>query len=55
MIDEQKATISKLQRRGRDLGVVDQVLDESFSWALMSGFRAAYNHYPPPLDRRLPQ
>jgi hypothetical protein len=33
-------------RRGRDKGVVDEVLDESFSGVLVSDFYAAYNHYP---------
>jgi transposase len=33
-------------RRGRDKGVVDEVLDESFAGVLVSDFYAAYNHYP---------
>ncbi len=33
-------------RCGRDKGVVDEVLDESFSGVLVSDFYAAYNHYP---------
>ncbi len=33
-------------RRGRDKGVVDEVLDESFSGVLVSDFYAAYHHYP---------
>ena len=33
-------------RRGRDKGVVDEVLDESFGGVLVSDFYAAYNHYP---------
>ena len=37
-------------RRGRDKGVVDEVLDEvldeTFSGVLVSDFYAAYNHYP---------
>ena len=33
-------------RRGRHKGVVDEVLDESFSGVLVSDFYAAYNHYP---------
>ena len=33
-------------RRGRDKGVVDEVLDSSFSGGLVSDFYAAYNHYP---------
>lgn len=33
-------------RRGRDKGVVDEVLDDSFSGVLVSDFYAAYNHYP---------
>ena len=33
-------------RRGRDKGVVDEVLDPSFSGVLVSDFYAAYNHYP---------
>ncbi|MSQ05832.1 MAG: IS66 family transposase [Dehalococcoidia bacterium] len=33
-------------RRGRGKGVVDEVLDESFSGVLVSDFYAAYNHYP---------
>ena len=33
-------------RRGRDKGVVDEVLDSSFSGVLVSDFYAAYNHYP---------
>ena len=35
-------------RRGRDKGVVDEVLDSSFSGVLVSDFYAAYNHYPGP-------
>ena len=35
-------------RRGRDKGVVDEVLDESFGGVLVSDFYAAYNHYPWP-------
>ena len=33
-------------RRGRDKGVVDEVLDSSFSGVLVSDFYAAYTHYP---------
>ena len=33
-------------RRERDKGVVDEVLDDSFSGVLVSDFHAAYNHYP---------
>ena len=33
-------------RRGRHKGVVDEVLEESFSGVLVSDFYAAYNHYP---------
>jgi transposase len=33
-------------RRGRGKGVVDEVLDDSFSGVLVSDFYAAYNHYP---------
>jgi hypothetical protein len=33
-------------RRGRDKGVVDEVLGGSFSGVLGSDFYAAYNHYP---------
>ena len=33
-------------RRGRDKGVVDQVLDQSFGGVLVSDFYAAYDHYP---------
>ena len=33
-------------RRGRDKGVVDEVLDPSFAGVLVSDFYAAYNHYP---------
>ena len=33
-------------RRGRHKGVVDEVLDETFSGVLVSDFYAAYNHYP---------
>ena len=33
-------------RRGRHKGVVDEVLDESFSGVLVSDFYAAYHHYP---------
>lgn len=33
-------------RRGRDKGVVDEVLDDSFSGVLVSDFYAAYHHYP---------
>ncbi len=33
-------------RRGRDKGVVDEVLDPSFGGVLVSDFYAAYNHYP---------
>ena len=33
-------------RRGRDKGVVDEVLDESFGGVLVSDCYAAYNHYP---------
>ncbi len=33
-------------RRGRDKGVVDEVLDSSFGGVLVSDFYAAYNHYP---------
>ena len=33
-------------RRGRDKGVVDEVLGESFDGVLVSDFYAAYNHYP---------
>ncbi len=33
-------------RRGRDKGVVDEVLGESFGGVLVSDFYAAYNHYP---------
>ena len=33
-------------RRGRDKGVVDEVLDSSFSGGLVSDFYPAYNHYP---------
>ena len=33
-------------RRGRDKGVVDEVLDSSFSGVLVSDCYAAYNHYP---------
>ena len=33
-------------RRGRHKGVIDEVLDESFSGVLVSDFYAAYNHYP---------
>ena len=33
-------------RRGRDKGVVDEVLGESFNGVLGSDFYAAYNHYP---------
>ncbi len=33
-------------RRGRDKGVVDEVLDPSFSGVLVSDFYAAYHHYP---------
>jgi hypothetical protein len=33
-------------RRGRDKGVVDEVLDESFGGVLVSDFYAAYHHYP---------
>ena len=33
-------------RRGRDKGVVDEVLGESFNGVLVSDFYAAYNHYP---------
>ena len=38
-------------RRGRDKGVVDEVLDESFGGVLVSDFYAAYNHYPGPKQR----
>ena len=38
-------------RRGRDKGVVDEVLDESFSGVLVSDFYAAYHHYPGPKQR----
>ncbi|MCH9018047.1 MAG: IS66 family transposase, partial [Chloroflexi bacterium] len=33
-------------RRGRDKGVVDEVLGPSFGGVLVSDFYAAYNHYP---------
>ncbi len=33
-------------RRGRDKGVVDEVLGPAFSGVLVSDFYAAYNHYP---------
>src|SRR5688572_4104572 len=33
-------------RRGRDKGVVDDVLGEEFDGVLVSDFYAAYNHYP---------
>ncbi len=33
-------------RRGRGKGVVDEVLDDSFSGVLVSDFYAAYHHYP---------
>ncbi len=33
-------------RRGRDKGVVDEVLDQSFGGVLVSDFYAAYHHYP---------
>ncbi len=33
-------------RRGRDKGVVDEVLDPSFGGVLVCDFYAAYNHYP---------
>ena len=33
-------------RRGRDKGVVDEVLGEAFCGVLVSDFYAAYNHYP---------
>ena len=33
-------------RRGRDKGVVDEVLDPSFGGVLVSDFYAAYHHYP---------
>lgn len=33
-------------RRGRNKGVVDEVLDDSFTGVLVSDFYAAYNHYP---------
>ncbi len=33
-------------RRGRDKGVVDEVLDQSFGGVLVSDFYAAYDHYP---------
>jgi transposase len=33
-------------RRGRDKGVVDEVLGDSFNGVLVSDFYAAYNHYP---------
>ena len=33
-------------RRGRDKGVVDEVLDQSFGRVLVSDFYAAYDHYP---------
>ncbi len=33
-------------RRGRDKGVVDEALGESFSGVLVSDFYAAYDHYP---------
>ena len=33
-------------RRGRDKGVVDEVLGESFDGVLVSDFYAAHNHYP---------
>ena len=33
-------------RRGRGKGVVDEVLDNSFSGVLVSDFYAAYHHYP---------
>ena len=33
-------------RRGRDKGVVDEVLGDSFNGVLGSDFYAAYNHYP---------
>jgi hypothetical protein len=33
-------------RRGRDKGVVDEVLGEEFAGVLVSDFYAAYNHYP---------
>jgi transposase len=38
-------------RRGRDKGVVDEVLGESFGGVLVSDFYAAYNHYPGPKQR----
>ena len=38
-------------RRGRDKGVVDKALGESFSGVLVSDFYAAYNHYPGPKQR----
>ena len=38
-------------RRGRGKGVVDEVLDGSFSGVLVSDFYAAYNHYPGPKQR----
>ena len=38
-------------RRGRDKGVVDEALGESFSGVLVSDFYAAYNHYPGPKQR----
>ena len=37
--------------RGRDKGVVDEALGESFSGVLVSDFYAAYNHYPGPKQR----
>jgi transposase len=40
------ATEQYFLRRGRDKGVVDEVLDESFGGVLVSDFYAAYNHYP---------
>ncbi len=40
------ATERYFLRRGRDKGVVDEVLDSSFSGVLVSDFYAAYNHYP---------
>ena len=40
------STPSERYFRGRDKGVVDEVLDSSFSGVLVSDFYAAYNHYP---------
>ena len=45
-LDLQHSQRTILPASGRDKGVVDEVLDSSFSGVLVSDFYAAYNHYP---------